>query len=1152
MKSATVLSVPDARYAPDSERVLLNGTHAIVRLLLEQAASDRAAGLTTGGYVSGYRGSPVSSIDVEMQRQAARCRDANIHFNPGVNEELAATAVWGSQHAGWADSATVSGVFGLWYGKGPGVDRCGDVFKHGNFSGTAAHGGVIALAGDDAQAKSSAWPSQSDYAFIDAEMPVLSPGSVSDLIELGLFGYELSRYTSLWVGVLGHTDVMDSTASVVLDACKPRFQSPAGQAPRDYAELNRPANIGLRHEAEVLLRELKLPAARAFARANRLNRVVVAPARAQVAVVGVGHAFTVLRDTLAEFGLSDSRLRDFGIRLCQVRMPWPLDEADVADFARGCERVLIVEHKRAVVEQQFLAHVHRLRESARVLGKRDDVARPLLAETGQLDVPAIARALSRVLPEGAIPRGRENSMLRKDQVIQSVPSDAPARTPFFCSGCPHNSSTQAAPGQRVMAGVGCHVMAETMGRTTESLTQMGGEGVTWLGMSAFNPGDHVTANLGDGTFYHSGSMAIRAAVAAGVSISFKLLYNDAVAMTGGQAVDGPLTVARTIDMLRAEGVDRIELVSDEAEAWMRSGKVADLPVTQRERLSEVEAELKAAGGVSVILYLQTCATEKRRQRKRGTRAAAPRKLWINPEVCEGCGDCSVVSNCLSVEPVQTDLGVKRQINHQTCNDDYRCADGFCPSFVAVEGAAPHTKAKPAVPDVPLAEPAIRDATTSTNVLLLGVGGLGITTTAAILSAAAHLDGVPNQSLGMAGLAQKGGPVSAQTRLGGEAQSGRLAPGSADLVIAADMVGASSTANLSVCDAEKTLLIGNQSVTPTAGQALASRPATAFATLAQRVSPHVREIYALDADYLAVEYIGDAVFANTLLLGAALQFGLLPVSRAAVEQAIRDNGAAVEHNLLALRIGRISALDPGALVQRAAGVAEDADAASRIERLAARLEAYGGSHYAERYRSLLESLCAASLGCAAMVAAMQLYRLMANKDEYEVARLHSTPEAVAAREKAVGAGGRLSLYLAPPGLSPMHKGVPQKRRFGAWIFPVLKVLQYGRVLRNTPLDPFAYTAERKAARELLAEYIADIDVAVQACKMGREAWATEFLRWPQGIKGYGHVRAQSAVDARKRRALFQGENLPQTVVPMKRNAANGAAVRSHAAQSQRAL
>ncbi|MEM6986076.1 MAG: indolepyruvate ferredoxin oxidoreductase family protein, partial [Pseudomonadota bacterium] len=842
MSTATELSIPAARYAPESERVLINGTQAVVRLLLEQAARDRAAGIETGGYVSGYRGSPVSSIDVEMERNATRCRDANIHFNPGVNEDLAATAVWGSQQAGWADSASVSGVFGLWYGKGPGVDRCGDVFKHGNYSGTAAHGGVIALAGDDAQAKSSVWPSQSDYAFIDAEMPVLSPASVGDLIELGLLGYGLSRYTGLWVGLLGHTDVMDSTASLRLEDCRPAIRLPEGPAPRDRVDLNRPANLSLRHEAEVLLRDLKLPAARAFARANQLNRVVVAPQQAQIALVGVGHAFSVLRDALADLGFDDDRLAALGIRLCQVRMPWPLDQADVADFVAGCERVLVVEHKRPLVEQQVITHVHRLREQSVVWGKQDGAQQPLLSETGQLDVATVQRALVRALPSRAVTPAMHQKVSKAHTVASLPQIGAPTRAPYFCSGCPHNSSTQAARGQRVMAGVGCHVMAESMGRTTESLTQMGGEGVTWLGMAPFNPGDHVTANLGDGTFYHSGSMAIRAAVAAGAPITFKLLYNDAVAMTGGQTVDGPLTVARAIDMLRAEGVDRIALVSDEPETWQNSGQTAGLPVSPRTQLAEVEAELKAEGGVSVIIYMQTCATEKRRQRKRGTRAAAPHKLWINPEVCEGCGDCSKASNCLSVESIATDLGTKRRINHQTCNDDYRCADGFCPSFVAVEGAVPLTKQLPPLPDIDLPQPKRVELARATNVLLLGVGGLGITTTAAILAAAAHLDKLPVQSLGMAGLAQKGGPVSAQTRIGGEAASGKLTPGSADVVIAADMVSAIAPANMALYRPSGTHFFGNESVAPTAGQSLAAQTASSFASLAQRVTPNVNALH----------------------------------------------------------------------------------------------------------------------------------------------------------------------------------------------------------------------------------------------------------------------------------------------------------------------
>ncbi len=1128
VETPSELPIPAARFAPESTRVLLNGTHALIRLLLEQAACDAAAGLNTGGYVSGYRGSPVSSLDVELQRQAARCRDANIHFNPGVNEELAATAVWGSQQAGWADSATVSGVFGLWYGKGPGVDRCGDVFKHGNYSGTAEHGGVIALAGDDAQAKSSVWASQSDYAFIDAEMPVLSPASVADLIELGLLGYAMSRYTGLWIGLLGHTEILDTTESVGLDRVRPTIVLPEGPTPRSVTNLNRPADLNLRHEAEALLRELKLPAARAFARANTINRVVVEPRRPEVSLVGVGQAFTVLQDCLQTLGFDFDRLREHGVRVCQVRMPWPLDAADVADFVAGAESVLVVEHKRPLVENQVLSHAYRLPGRARVFGKADADGAPLLPQVGQLGVDDVLSALERVLPAALWDSMARGIAARWRESQATDVGAVPARTPFFCSGCPHNSSTQVVPGQRVMAGVGCHIMAESMGRTTESVTQMGGEGVTWLGMSAFNPGDHVTANLGDGTFYHSGSLAIRAAVAAQVPITYKLLYNDAVAMTGGQVVDGPLTVARAVELIRAEGVERIELVSDEPEQWNRSGNTAGLSVSPRDELADVEARLKAEGGVSVIVFIQTCATEKRRQRKRGTREQAPRKLWINPEVCEGCGDCTAVSNCLSVEPLDTSLGSKRRINPQSCNDDYRCADGFCPSFVAVEGATPIAATLADLPAVDLPAPAVAALGDGVNIALMGIGGLGITTTAAILSAAAHLDGLPNHSLGMAGLAQKGGLVSALTRLGGSAPIGRLQPGSAHLVIAADLVSAVAANNLSLYHSDRTLFLANEAVAPTAGELTGSKAGLSSQSLMATVTPLVQNAHSLDADFLATHYLGDAVLANTVLLGAALQLGALPVRLESVEQAIRDNGAAVEKNLQALLLGRISVVAPAAFAQRDAPVVQDANAAERVERLAQRLVAYGGKRIARRYRERLQPLLGAGDEDAAFVAAMQLYRLMATKDEYEVARLHSTPAAAAAREAAVGRGGRLSVYLAPPGLTPLKNGVPSKIRFGGWVFLVFRGLQHLRVLRGTWLDPFGFSAERREAKELLALYCEDLDAAVEATTAGRTRWAAELLRWPQGVKGYGHVRAAKALEARKRRALFRGGASPQTV------------------------
>jgi indolepyruvate ferredoxin oxidoreductase len=1130
----------DDRYKLESGKVLLTGIQALVRLPLDQARRDRRAGLATAGFISGYRGSPLGGYDMQLARAKALLDEHHVHVQPGINEDLAATAVWGSQQVDLHTGARYEGVFGIWYGKSPGVDRTGDVFRHANYTGTARHGGVLAIAGDDPLGKSSTIPCQSDFAFVDFEIPVLAPASVQDVLDLGLHGFALSRHSGLWVGMTAVADLMDGSETVEVDPERLTTLLPADDDTPRHITLAA-LQLQTRLISEERVRRYRLPAARAYSRLNRLNRVVLDGDAPRIGLVASGKSWADLLETLDILGIDEAEAKRLGLRLMKVAMPWPLEPETMREFARGLESVLVVEYKRPLVETQLKEQLYHLDAASRprVLGKTDEQGRPLLPDVRDLTPADIAPVLLGLLPEeaggGRMAEIVDGLKARADQAALFAASSL--RPPYFCSGCPHNTSTRVPEGSRAMAGIGCHIMAQTMGRAEDSLSQMGGEGVAWLGQIPFTETEHVFVNLGDGTYYHSGILAIRAAVAAKARVTYKLLYNDAVAMTGGQAVDGPLSVPQVTRQLAAEGVSRIVVLSEDAGRYRDARNLAPGVVVQdRAELDRVQGELRAYPGVSVLIYDQTCAAEKRRRRKRGQYPDPARRLFINERVCEGCGDCSVQSNCLSVEPLETPFGAKRQINQSTCNKDYSCAKGFCPSFVVVEGG--ELKRGSADPGWitaaagELAAPRPRLPERGHDTLLTGIGGTGVTTVTAVLAMAGHLDGLEVATLDVTGLAQKGGAVTSHLRLapsGRGIAGGRIAPGQADALLACDLVVAAGRESLGLCDPERTLAIADAAIVPTAEFTLKQTESYREARLESRIAKAVRELSSHDVTDLARRLFGDVIYANMILVGAAHQKGLLPLSLEAIEQAIRLNGVAVDQNLAAFCAGRLMIGRPEALglaeVEPGAALAEGLDAL--IERLASELVAYQDRAYADRYRRLVQRVRAAERGGAAgderltRAVATSFFKLMAYKDEYEVARLYGDPAFQARLGQTFEGKVRLSVQLAPPLLARTDPatGRPRKMTFGPWVFTAFRLLRRLKVLRGTLLDPFGHSAERRTERRLIKDYERTMESLLGDLSPYTYELAVEVARIPERIRGFGPIKAASLRKAREAEAAL---------------------------------
>ena len=1116
----------DDRYKFNSGRVFLTGTQAMARIMMDQARRDRDAGLDTAGFISGYRGSPLGGLDLELWRARKRLEADRITFMPAVNEDLGATAVLGAQQASLDPDCEHEGVFSMWYGKGPGVDRSGDALKHGNAYGSAPKGGVLVVAGDDHGCVSSSMPHQSDVAFMAWFMPTLNPASVEEYLEYGEYGFALSRFSGTWVGFKAISETVESARSVPLRPDR-RFTLPEISLPPGGLHV-RAADLP---SAEIETRiHAKLHAVEAFVEANPIDRAIYDLPEARFGFVTTGKGHLDLMEALRLLGLDEAACRRLGIDIYKVGMVWPLARRDALNFVREKREVLVVEEKRGIIESQFKEYFYDWpgHKPEKMVGKYDSQGNPLIPWTGELDplmlVPIVAARLDRFFPEEGLPE-KAKRLTDTPPVLLNV--EGATRTPYFCSGCPHNTSTKVPEGSRAASGIGCHVMASWMNRSTGGYAQMGGEGVPHVAASKFNGGKHIFQNLGEGTWYHSGSLAIRQAVAAGTNITYKILYNDAVAMTGGQPVDGPVSVSGIAQTCRAEGVQRIALASDDISKFRHDDFPAGTTFHDRAELDGVQRELREIPGVTVLIYEQTCATEKRRRRKRGSMEDPAKFVWINDLVCEGCGDCSIASNCLSVEPRETPLGRKRKINLNSCNKDFSCLNGFCPSFVEISGGT-RRKSDGAALDYPalvatLPAPGSSALTAPYDLLVTGVGGTGVVTVGALITMAAHLEGKGASVLDFTGFAQKFGTVLSYIRLGRAPEAinqVRIGPGAADAVIGCDIV-VSSAPKASAHYRRGTKVVLNRAEMPT-GDLVLHRDAELKVDRREQViagAVGAGNLSAIDANAAAEKLLGDSVFANVMMLGFAWQQGLVPVSAQALDQAIGLNGVQVEKNRAAFAIGRLLAAAPQTLSE--AWREEEAPKETldqMIDRRAEFLTGYQNAAYAERYRTKLAEFrtkCAGLPEDQMRVAAKSLFKLMAYKDEFEVARLMADPRFEEELNQQFEGDFKVHYHLAPPMLSRGKdaRGRPLKRRFGPWMGKGFGLLARMKGLRTTPLNPFGSHAEARLHRELLAWYETALDRVAEAYAPERQADCAAILAAPMEIRGYGPVRMQAAQKAR---------------------------------------
>ena len=1102
------------------EHVLLSGIQALIRAPMMQAARDHAAGLNTAGYITGYRGSPLGGVDQQAARATTPLEQWNVTAQPGLNEDLSATALWGTQQAELRGEGKYDGVFGLWYGKGPGVDRCGDVFRHANMAGTSQNGGVLVAMGDDHTGESSTVLHQSEFALVDALMPILSPAGVQEVLDYCMYGWALSRYSGCWVGIKCLKDTVEVTE--VVDA---RSERVTVTQPTDFPMPEGGVNIRLEDTPaaqEARLHDHKRFAAEAFGRANKLDTRVYGQPGARIGLVSAGKSWLDLTHALDLLGISAADAEAMGITTYKIGMVWPLDMQSFHDWAEGLDVIICVEEKRKLLEVQIKEAIFDDRRGRRVLGWKDEDGSELFTVKGALDPVTIARKLGVLLErEGASSERLTQARAVLEEAAKSDNADeVMARLPWFCSGCPHNSSTKIPEGARAYAGIGCHYMVQWMDRETTGFTHMGGEGANWIGESQFSTRPHVFQNLGDGTYNHSGVQAIRAALAAGTNITYKILYNDAVAMTGGQGNDGDLSAEQICNELKAMGVARVVGVYDPKEKI--DPKVFPVEMHPRDALDTIQRELQETPGVTVIVYIQTCAAEKRRRRKGGKFPDPDRRILINPAVCEGCGDCGVQSNCVSILPLETELGRKRQIDQSSCNKDFSCVKGFCPSFVTVEGAEIR-KAEAAeitVPDLP--QPVLPQINGTHNLVITGVGGTGVVTVGALLAMAAHLEGKGAGVMEMAGLAQKGGAVHIHCRLANRPEdisAIRVATGEADGVIGGDLVTTAGAKTLGLMTRGRTRAVVNshEIIIGTFTRNTEFQLPSDRMGLALRARLGEGQINQLNASLLAEKLLGDTIYANVLMLGAAWQAGLVPLSDVAILRAIELNKAGIEGNKRAFALGRWAAHDLAGVMAEVTvqDTPEGITIAERIASREAHLVKYQNAALAKRFRTLVDRAAQVSEDFALAIT-QGYHKLLAYKDEYEVARLHS--ETV---EDAVSAFfsnyKSLKFHLAPPILGRKDaQGRPAKTEFGPWILPVFRLLAKGKALRGTALDPFGRTEERRMERGLIAEFEADMSEILPTVNADTLDAAMARALLPLQIRGFGHVKEANAAAAAKRR------------------------------------
>ncbi|GEO13400.1 indolepyruvate ferredoxin oxidoreductase family protein [Microvirga aerophila] len=1150
----------DDKYDLTKDRVFITGTQAVIRMLMMQRERDRLAGLNTAGYVSGYRGSPLGGLDQNLWRAKKWLEASNIVFQPGLNEELAATSVWGSQQAEIRGDGKYDGVFGMWYGKGPGVDRSGDVFRHANMAGSSKHGGVLALMGDDHTAESSTVAHQSEFHFVDVMIPILNPAGVQEILDYGLYGYAMSRFCGTWVAFKCVKENIESTASVdgSLDRVKIIM-------PDDF--LMPPGGLNIRPRDGVLdqearLQDYKRDAMMAFVRANNLNRIILSGGRnPKIGVITVGKSYLDVRQAMDELGLDEVKANDMGIRLYKVACPWPLSQRELLQFAEGLDMIIVVEEKRSLIEVQVREELYGSANQPICIGKKDESGNWLFPVKGALDPNDIAIVIGERLLKyhnNDDLRGRI-ARLRHAQEVLALTNDVATRVPHFCSGCPHNSSTKVPEGMRAYAGIGCHYMVQWMDRETDGFTQMGGEGANWIGESPFSNRGHVFQNLGDGTYNHSGVLALRWSVDTKTNVTYKILYNDAVAMTGGQKHEGGLTVDMIARQVREEGVERIALVTDEPDKYPKSIRwPSGMTIHHRDDLDAVQRELAGIPGVTVMIYDQTCASEKRRRRKRGEFPDPDKRVIINDLVCEACGDCSVQSNCVAVQPVPTEFGRKRQIDQSNCNKDFSCVKGFCPSFVTVHGG----KIKKAVPATgsmdgalfrPLPDPVIPAIDRTFNVIVTGVGGTGVVTIGAILGMAAHLEGKGLGMIDMAGLAQKGGAVYSHVRLANsqdDIHAIRVTAEAAHLVLGCDLVVTGTKKVLaSVKKGQTAMVVNTAEVMP--GEFTRNAD---FSLPTERLKRAITSAAGqegaafVDATTIATTLLGNAIAANMFTLGYAYQTGHVPLTAAAIEKAIELNGEAVKMNLAAFTWGRRAAAGSDVvakLVDDIKGPADEFKISETLDEVIDRrvsfLTGYQSKAYAKRYRRQVEQVRALEdkvvPGSTALTDAVarSLFKLMAYKDEYEVARLYTDghfERQVASTFE--GENLRYEFHLAPPLMARKDPttGVPRKMSFGPWMMKAFRVLAPLRILRGTPLDVFGYTHERKTERQLIRDFEALIGEIMEKLTPANHATAVGLANIPQKIRGFGHIKERNLTTAKAEEAeLLARFREPEQPLPL---------------------
>jgi len=1142
------------KFTINQGRILISGTQALIKLPTLQKELDKKAGLNTAGFISGYRGSPLGNFDAQLYSSKKLLDKYNIVFQPGINEDLAATAIWGTQQLdNVADEATVDGVFSIWYGKGPGTDRCGDIFKHGNFSGTHKNGGVLLVAGDDHPGKSSTVANQSELAMIAGSIPVVYPSNVEEFFEFGLFGWALSRYTGLWCGFKSVNETIEQTATINIDIENYHFTVPEGVATPDRGVHYKPkAYAPMLDEVEVA--RFKLPMAQAFARINKIDKTPFSASTKKLGLVTAGKSYMDVLRAIELLGLSKEQAQNLGLSIYKVGMIYPLEPQGFIEFAKDHQQLFFIEEKKSVMESQGATLLYNLKNSPNIVGKQDLAGNQLLPGDVQLEPMSLALSIADRMAELDIITDKIEATSKGLQISlgQSPTMNmATARSPYFCSGCPHNRSTKLPEGSKAMSGIGCHAMAMWTNPNTLTATHMGGEGANWYGLSQFTKTKHMFQNLGDGTYYHSGSMAIRGAVASGVNITYKILYNDAVAMTGGQPHDGPNTVASIAKQTLAEGAKKVVIVSDKPEVHQADNEIPkNVEIKHRSLLEQVQLEFREIEGTTVIIYEQTCATEKRRRRKRGLMEDIAKRSFINDAVCEGCGDCSVKSTCISILPNETELGRKRKIDQNNCNKDYTCVEGFCPSFVTVYGGAlkkPQGIVINSELFADLPTPTLNPLSQAYNIMVTGIGGTGVITIGAILSMAAHMEGRAASVYDMTGLAQKGGAVFSHLKIAENIEdlnAQRIGKCESDLIIGCDLLAATGQDAIQSIDQNNTLILANSNVNPTVQFQFAPDVDFNNQLAENSLKDAAGDVHytSIDATNLAINLLGDTIATNMLMVGYAFQSGSIPVSAAAIKKAIHLNGIRVEFNLNAFNLGRLMANNPKKikiLLTKTGNVISAFTPLDNIDEIKSHriqmITDYQDASYAQQYISLIDKVIAADPdknGELSKAVARGFARLMTYKDEYEVARLYTNGSFAKKLHAQFEGDITVKFNLAPPLFSKRDPvtGHLQKKEFGNWMMSAFSLLAKFKGLRGGTFDIFGYTAERKMERQLISDYETMITKLLPSLNEKNYDTAVEIAQTAQKMRGYGHVKENNVEQTKLAwQSLQQEFNNPKSVI-----------------------